>query len=94
MQVPKTDAVKRGHRLGDVGYSGMAEFAHVHFEVRKNGKVLDPFTGRAQSTAPVKSAACKAAALWMPEVLAAFPYKAGENSSMPCLQRRADRATA
>jgi hypothetical protein len=43
--------VRRGQRLGDVGYSGLAQFAHLHFEVRHDGKVIDPFSGRTQNEA-------------------------------------------
>lgn len=38
------EAVKRGQAIGSVGYSGLAGFAHLHFEVRHNGKVVDPFS--------------------------------------------------
>lgn len=72
LQVKKGDAVTRGQRLGDVGYSGLAEFAHVHFEVRKDGKVLDPFTGREQANA-CEMVPQTTATLWMPDVSAAFP---------------------
>jgi hypothetical protein len=37
------ETVAAGTRLGAVGYSGAAEFPHVHFEVRREGKSLDPF---------------------------------------------------
>ncbi len=37
--------VKRGDRLGEVGYSGLVEFAHLHFMVRHAGKVIDPESG-------------------------------------------------
>jgi hypothetical protein len=39
--------VAAGTPLGLVGYSGQAQFAHVHLSVRQNGAVVDPFTGRA-----------------------------------------------
>ena len=38
--------VTAGQMLGFVGFSGMADFAHVHFEVRHQGKPIDPFTGQ------------------------------------------------
>lgn len=41
--VKKGDEVKPGAKLGEVGYSGQAAFAHVHIEVTKDGKVIDPF---------------------------------------------------
>ena len=37
--------VTRGTVLGQVGLSGNTEFPHVHFEVRHNGKAVDPFVG-------------------------------------------------
>lgn len=39
------DVVQRGQPLGAVGLSGNTEFAHLHFEVRHRGKVVDPFVG-------------------------------------------------
>ena len=44
-------AVKPGQRVaagevvGMVGQSGLAEFPHVHFQVAKNGTIVDPFKG-------------------------------------------------
>lgn len=37
--------VKRGETIGLVGLSGMTQFPHVHIETRRDGTVLDPFTG-------------------------------------------------
>ncbi|EFO30500.1 peptidase M23B [Roseibium sp. TrichSKD4] len=37
--------VERGAFLGKVGYSGLAEFAHLHLSVRKDGRPIDPFLG-------------------------------------------------
>lgn len=36
--------VKAGDILGKVGMSGATEFPHLHFQVSRLGKVLDPFT--------------------------------------------------
>lgn len=36
----------KGDRIGDIGASGMAQFPHVHVTVRKDGKEIDPSTGR------------------------------------------------
>jgi murein DD-endopeptidase MepM/ murein hydrolase activator NlpD len=41
--VAKGAEVAAGDRLGEVGYSGLAQFPHVHLTVRRNGKALDPF---------------------------------------------------
>lgn len=43
--------VKRGDRLGLIGYSGRADFAHIHVTVRHNDTVIDPFSGRKQDNA-------------------------------------------
>ncbi len=40
------DRVAKGQTLGMIGASGMAEFPHVHITVRRNGKPIDPSTGR------------------------------------------------
>lgn len=40
------DKVKTGDVLGQVGLSGHTEFPHLHFELRQNGEVIDPFTGK------------------------------------------------
>ncbi len=37
------DMVKAGAPLGRIGLSGDTEFPHVHFTLRENGKVVDPF---------------------------------------------------
>ncbi|MEM9630045.1 MAG: M23 family metallopeptidase [Pseudomonadota bacterium] len=49
--VGKGDHVKRGQKLGAVGYSGFAAFPHVHLAVRKNGQMVDPFLRTAEATA-------------------------------------------
>ena len=45
IRVKKGEEVERGAPLGLVGYSGKAQFPHVHFEVRKDQEPIDPFTG-------------------------------------------------
>jgi hypothetical protein len=42
--VRQGDKVKVGTPLGLIGLSGMTEFAHLHFEVRKDDRVVDPFS--------------------------------------------------
>ncbi|WP_374652799.1 M23 family metallopeptidase [Dongia sp.] len=39
--------VAAGDVLGQIGLSGNTEFPHLHFEVRHNDEVVDPFTGGA-----------------------------------------------
>ena len=69
------DKVAAGTRLGDVGYSGMAAFPHIHITVRHEDEVIDPFTGKAQA-----KAACNdtTGSLWAGEVLAALAYRPGQ----------------
>jgi hypothetical protein len=38
------DVVARGAKLGKVGLSGQTEFPHLHFTLRRNGVVIDPFS--------------------------------------------------
>lgn len=76
ISVAEGQMVTEGDRLGDVGYSGKADFAHVHFSVRHDGKVIDPFLPDAVDGACRKDS--KAAGLWKPEVSAKFAYKSGE----------------
>jgi murein DD-endopeptidase MepM/ murein hydrolase activator NlpD len=37
------DTVRAGQVLGAVGMSGLTEYPHLHFIVRREGKVIDPF---------------------------------------------------
>lgn len=76
ISVSKGQDVRRGDKLGAVGYSGMADFAHVHLTVRHNGEVVDPFQPDALS------ASCELdprnAGLWQPSAIAPFAYRNGE----------------
>jgi hypothetical protein len=72
--VKSGDRVTRGQKLGLVGYSGMADFAHVHLSVRKDGKVIDPFTGEGPGAACRRDGAT--VGLWEPGVAQAFDYSA------------------
>ena len=40
-------SVVAGSMLGKIGNSGLAQFPHLHFGVRKDGTPIDPFTGLA-----------------------------------------------
>lgn len=69
--VKQGDKVRAGQKLGLIGLSGATEFPHVHFEVRRLGRVLDPFTGQGAGTA------CGSAgqALWNQSAATAFRYQ-------------------
>lgn len=47
VSVRKGQQVAAGEPIGLVGYSGRAQFAHLHLSVRHGSRVIDPFTGRA-----------------------------------------------
>lgn len=59
--VAPDQSVVAGSVLGEIGSSGMAEFPHVHFGVRKDGTPVDPFTGL---TAAGSCGSGEASALW------------------------------
>jgi Peptidase family M23 len=67
------DAVARGDRLGLIGFSGEAAFPHVHLTVRKNGKVVDPFSADDLTD-------CKAVdrSLWSASAQKTLVYKGSE----------------
>lgn len=48
IRVKKGDYVRQGRQIGNVGNTGRSKGAHLHFEIRRNGKPLDPrtFIGR------------------------------------------------
>ena len=70
--VQKGDSVPAGAKLGEVGYSGDAAFAHVHLQVTKDDKVVDPFLAE-DKTACTKDGPT----LWSKEAKAALSYKEG-----------------
>ena len=45
IRVKKGQIVKKGDIVGQVGMSGKSEFPHLHISLKKNSKVIDPFTG-------------------------------------------------
>lgn len=74
--VAKGDTVRRGQPLGDVGYSGLAQFAHLHLSVRHRGKVIDPFTGLTPGEACM-AGADGASGLWDETAGRGFAYADG-----------------
>lgn len=50
IKVKRGETVKKGTVLGMVGSSGLTSFPHVHFTVRHQGKVVDPFVGITSAT--------------------------------------------
>jgi hypothetical protein len=70
--VQKGDHVAAGAKLGEVGFSGDAAFAHVHLQVTKNDKVVDPFLAEEKA-----SCSKDGPTLWSKEAKAALAYKEG-----------------
>ena len=67
-------AVRAGDPIGVVGLSGRTAFPHLHVTFRKDGAVIDPFTGLALGSAcDAKKAAGGASSLWADETLAYEP---------------------
>jgi murein DD-endopeptidase MepM/ murein hydrolase activator NlpD len=72
MAVKPGDTVKAGDKIGRIGLSGLTEFPHLHFTVRRDGKVVDPFA----AGAPDK--ACGGGkSLWDQSIQQALAYQPG-----------------
>ena len=73
VSVKTGDVIGAGDQLGLIGFSGEAAFPHVHVTVRKDGKVVDPFS--ADDTTD-----CKATdrSLWSASAQNALAYKGSE----------------
>ncbi len=56
--------VKRGETIGQIGYSGLAQFAQLHITVRQSGKIIDPFTGNDNSNSSCSLAPNTSSGLW------------------------------
>ncbi len=66
------DVVQAGQTLGEVGLSGNTEFPHLHFEVRHQSAIIDPFLGDGTTDA------CQAGlrSLWVQATMDALGYVA------------------
>lgn len=65
------EAVTRGQVLGAVGASGLAQFPHVHVTVRRDGKAIDPVTGK-ELSAGCLAEGSTARPLFSPETVSAL----------------------
>jgi hypothetical protein len=73
VRVKPGDTVETGATLGTIGFSGDAAFPHVHFEVRRNGRTIDPFA----PDAPMASCDRErepTSSLWADTARTAFSY--------------------
>jgi len=73
LKVKVGDTVAAGQPLAHVGLSGDTEFPHLHFSVRHNNALVDPFS----ASAVEGCAATPGAALWIPATAAQATYKRG-----------------
>lgn len=73
VRVAPGERVAVGQSLGLIGLSGDTEFPHLHFQVMRDGRPIDPFTGAEAGTA-----ACGAATtpLWTRTAGAELAYRA------------------
>ncbi len=71
--IPKIgQKIKTGDKIGIMGMSGKTEFPHLHFTVRKNDQIIDPFS----SNKTIKNINCnsKKKPLWKKEVSRLLEY--------------------
>ncbi len=73
LAVGRGERVEAGARLGLIGRSGTAAFPHLHFELRRHGRTIDPFTGLHAPSGCGRDAA----PLWSPAAQARLAYRAG-----------------
>ena len=76
IRVAPGQAVDAGGVLGEIGLSGMTEFPHLHFSVRKDNVTLDPFATKGLSV----GAACAVAGdgdtgLWSADAAQMLGYR-------------------
>lgn len=69
--VERGQKIKGGTPIGLIGMSGDASFPHLHFEVWRNGSVVDPFTGAAPGASPCGRASQP---LWSASALQKLSY--------------------
>ncbi len=74
LAVKPGDTLKAGDRIGRVGLSGMTEFPHLHFTIRKDGQVVDPFTSGPPSQA---CGVQQMTSLWESSTLRNLAYQPG-----------------
>ena len=64
LAVREGDTVDAGTVLGQVGLSGNTQFPHLHFSVRKDGEVIDPFDAQTADTLDTACTQTPAKTLW------------------------------
>jgi len=72
IRVATGQEVKTGEILGQVGMSGLSEFPHLHFAVKRRGKVVDPF---APKTSDENNCSNNRKTLWSANARTRLRYK-------------------
>ena len=72
LKVKTGAAVQAGTPLGEIGFSGNAQFPHVHVTVRKDNETIDPFGGPLADDCGKRHAS-----IWSEAANAALAYVAG-----------------
>jgi len=65
--VKKGAHIRQGQIIGQVGLSGLSQFPHVHFQLSKDGKIVDPFRPGSLTDGTIRPE------LWQDQI----PYQAG-----------------
>ncbi len=73
IKLKKGQLLNRGQTIGLVGLSGMTAFPHVHLSLRRNKKVIDPFTGGTPQSHCSKYYTQNINSLWKRDVQKLFP---------------------
>jgi murein DD-endopeptidase MepM/ murein hydrolase activator NlpD len=71
LRVQEGDVVAAGQPLALVGLSGETSFPHLHFDVRKDDRTIDPFVG----TAGAEGCGPGAEPLWPAEIMAGLAHR-------------------
>lgn len=74
LRVREGEHVQRGQVLGLMGLSGETEFPHLHFSLRRDGREIDPFTGRPLGQGCGHS---QAGGYWTEEAAQSLSYRGG-----------------
>jgi hypothetical protein len=75
VRVRQGQQIKLGEPIGLLGYSGKAQFAHLHLSVRHKGRVIDPFTGRSSDG---RCSRDMHKGLWQADIKDTLNYRRGE----------------
>ena len=73
VRVKVDDQIMTGQPIGLVGLSGDTEFFHLHFTVRRHGKIVDPFAFGAQ-----ENSCGGGRSLWAASIAEQMQYRPGE----------------